>query len=419
MGFAEALRALMAERGISVRELARRVPCDKGHVSRLRNGHTRPSPTTAAKLDEILGAGGKLAALGRQHATTRRDALKLGVMTSVTPEVLSRVLDGAADEAMEFTRMAGVTAVGRGVFEHLDAVIASIDRAYCTQPPAALLPLARAYRARVADLIAGPCTLRESRGLYVRAAWLSDNLAWLAHDLGHSLAAEAYAIDAFEHADQAGHGEQCAWAADTMASVALYTGRAHHAVAAARKGISKAPAGHPLAVRLRAQAARAYAKLGQRCECEQMLAEAEALHARLPPRPPSRFGADTGVLASYAMTAYPASCFVWMGDYRQAEMYARRAVAVHEAAPDGSRAPSREAIARIDLAIAVSALGAPDEGSVLGRAALGSPRVVDSVLSRARDLDAMLMARYPGREDARSFREQYRSLIAARRAIGG
>src|SRR5260370_35068354 len=63
MGFAEALRALMAERGISVRELARRVPCDKGHVSRLRNGHTRPSVATAARLDEILGAGGKLARL--------------------------------------------------------------------------------------------------------------------------------------------------------------------------------------------------------------------------------------------------------------------------------------------------------------------------------------------------------------------
>ena len=43
---------------------------------------------------------------------------------------------------------------------------------------------------------------------------VSEALAWLAHDLGDPLAAEAWAIDAFEHADQAddhhetGHREQ-------------------------------------------------------------------------------------------------------------------------------------------------------------------------------------------------------------------
>jgi len=41
---------------------------------------------------------------------------------------------------MEFTRLAGVSAVGRGVFDHLGAVIAGIDRAYSTRPPAGLFP---------------------------------------------------------------------------------------------------------------------------------------------------------------------------------------------------------------------------------------------------------------------------------------
>ncbi len=125
-----------------------------------------------------------------------------------------------------------------------------------------------------------------------------------------------------------------------------------------------------------------------------------------------RFGTDTGVLAAYAMTSYPASCYVWLGDYCQAEAYGRQAVAVHEAAPEGSRAPTRDAIARIDLAIALTALGELDEGSALGRSALSSPRVVDSVRSRAGDLDAILATRYPGHADAASFREQYRSLTA-------
>lgn len=36
--FSDQLRWLMAERGVGVRELARRVPCDPGYLSNLRNG---------------------------------------------------------------------------------------------------------------------------------------------------------------------------------------------------------------------------------------------------------------------------------------------------------------------------------------------------------------------------------------------
>lgn len=397
-GFAEALRALMAGHGLSGNELARLVPCDKALISRYLGGKQQPSQRMAWRFDDVLGAGGRLAALCED--ATRRDALRIGIVAPATPAVLARILGGAAAEALEFTRMTGVTAVGAGVLDHLEDAIAGIDGAYCTQPPGRVFPVARAYRARVADLIAGPATLRETRELYVCAAWLSELLAWLAHDLGDPAAAAAYATDAFEHADQAGHLEVCAWAADAMSSVAMYSGRPERAAAAARKGIASAPAGHPLAVRLRAQAARAHAKLGHRDECERLLREAHELHERLPARNPMRRATDTGVLATYAMTAYPASCYVWLGDFGQAENYARRAVAVHESAPEGSRSPSREAIARIDLAIAVTALGEPDEGAALGRQALDSPRVVDSVRSRAGDLAAVLESRYPGQAAA-------------------
>lgn len=153
-----------------------------------------------------------------------------------------------------------------------------------------------------------------------------------------------------------------------MSSIALYTGHPARAVTAACKGITMAPAGHPLGVRLRAQAARAHARLGHAAECEAMLNGALDAYDQLPVRAPERDGTDTGILASYAVTAYPASCHVWLGDYGQAETYGRQAVAVHENAPEGSRSPSREAIARIDLAIAVTAQGSPDEGATLGPA---------------------------------------------------
>lgn len=63
--FGERLCALMTERGIGVRVLARQVPCNPGYLSHLRAGHSQPSPELARRLDDLLGAGGELAAMVR------------------------------------------------------------------------------------------------------------------------------------------------------------------------------------------------------------------------------------------------------------------------------------------------------------------------------------------------------------------
>ena len=75
MGFAEALRTLMAERGMSQRTLARRVPCDKGLISRYVNGKQPPSQRMARLVDEALGAGGELAALAPRATMWRPSGL--------------------------------------------------------------------------------------------------------------------------------------------------------------------------------------------------------------------------------------------------------------------------------------------------------------------------------------------------------
>ncbi|GII88302.1 hypothetical protein Ssi03_62920 [Sphaerisporangium siamense] len=343
--------------------------------------------------------------------TKRREVLKLGLV-SVAPEMLRRVLRETAGDAMEFTRRAGVTALGAGTLMHLEAVVAGLNRSYSIESPIELFSVARAYRVRVGQMIQGPTTLKQARELYVHAAWLSEMLAWLAHDLGDPLTAEAWAIDSFEHADQAGHDELCAWATDAMASIALYMDRPARAIDAARRGMSKASPNHPLAIRLRAQAARAHARLGQREECEELLRDAGQRYERLPARAPMRFSVDTGNLASFAMTAYPASSYIWLGDaasgdFEKAKLYAQSAISAHEALPDTARSPSREAIARIDLAIAMAALGAPDEATDLGRQALSTTRLVDSVRSRAGDLDRVLIARYPKLGLVQHFREAF------------
>ena len=75
--FGGELGRLMAARNLGVRELARRVPCNPGHISNLRSGRRGPSSQTAGRLDEILGAGGSLAALGEQAARMPVPALPL------------------------------------------------------------------------------------------------------------------------------------------------------------------------------------------------------------------------------------------------------------------------------------------------------------------------------------------------------
>jgi hypothetical protein len=60
--FSHELRALMAEHGAGVRALARQVPCDHALVSRLSSGERPPSAAIARRLDEILGADGRLIA---------------------------------------------------------------------------------------------------------------------------------------------------------------------------------------------------------------------------------------------------------------------------------------------------------------------------------------------------------------------
>jgi tetratricopeptide (TPR) repeat protein len=122
---------------------------------------------------------------------------------------------------------------------------------------------------------------------------------------------------------------------------------------------------------------------------------------------------DTRVLADYALTGYPASSYIWLADFKQAKRHAEQAVALHESTSAASRSPSKEAIARIDLGIALAELGEAEEAIGQGRRALASPRVVESVRSRAADLDDVLTRHYARVPAAQEFHEQYSNLVRA------
>ncbi|MBP2478348.1 WD40 repeat protein/transcriptional regulator with XRE-family HTH domain [Crossiella equi] len=62
-GFAERLRGIRAERGLSLAALAGLAHYSKGYLSNVENGRKPPTPELARRLDEALGTGGALGVL--------------------------------------------------------------------------------------------------------------------------------------------------------------------------------------------------------------------------------------------------------------------------------------------------------------------------------------------------------------------
>ena len=340
-------------------------------------------------------------------------------MAALPAGLLAGVLGEAAEDAVEFTRSAALTEVGTGVLVHLDAVVERLDRAFSVQPPTRTFAVTLTYRRKVHRLLAGRHTLAERRELYVFAGALSELLAWRADDLGDAGTGEAYAIDSYQYAEQAGHRELCAWACNVHASVALHAGRPGRALAAAERGIARVPVGHPLAVRLHAQVVRAHGRLGNRDGCRTALRQTTDVYDRLPAVTPRRYGLDTASRAGYAVTAYPAAAFLALGkhtgeraDYTEAYRHATHAVALH-AATSGLD-PSREAIAHLEFALACAALGDIDQAHYHGMRALETPRLVDSVRARAADLASALQRSHPTLPATVEYAERCRTLTAIR-----
>jgi transcriptional regulator with XRE-family HTH domain len=71
--FGERVVTLMDARGLSARETARRISCSAGYLSNVLHGRKRPSARIAARLDDLLEAGGELVALAETAELVIRD----------------------------------------------------------------------------------------------------------------------------------------------------------------------------------------------------------------------------------------------------------------------------------------------------------------------------------------------------------
>ncbi|MET7301089.1 tetratricopeptide repeat protein [Embleya sp. NPDC005575] len=333
--------------------------------------------------------------------TNRRQALAL--LGGVTTAPLLLPGKAAADTATLYTTAATTSDLQPADLNEIDLAVHDLSATFSARTPDQLWPIAAAYRHQVHQLLRRPHTLREGRELTHHAGMLSVVLAWIAHDYGDT--ATAFAADAWAHGEQADDPEVCAWAEDVRCTNALYADRPYDALTAATRGLAVAPRSGTAIVRLSTQIARAHAKVGQRDAFETAAAGARTYMDRIPTHGAGLFGVDAVRILSYEASAHG-----WLGKPLEAGRAAEEAIREYEAVTGLRQAPTRLAIAQLDLALSRVALGQPDSAVELGRRALSGDRVVDSIRSRARDLDRALRRNYPTVSDVREFSGQVHAL---------
>jgi len=305
--FGDELRRLLAVRGIGVRELSRRVPCNSGHVSNLASGRKRPSRQIAVRLDEVLDAGGKLVELAdvrsagklpvppgrRGDAGTDSHGHVMAFFATAPgspgysmpagwPPVagsgllidVRELVMAAAHESSDRAAEDGSRAVPAGSIEQVQADVLRLARCYNMVSPMAFLADARGVRDLGFSLAERTRRPGQATELYLTIAQVCALMSVGSFDLAVWPAAIEQAHSAFVYAEMAGHRPLQAWVRGMQALNAYWCGRAREAVQLADAGLALAPPGTAQA-RLHCISGRAWSHLGAQDRTSGALAAAD------------------------------------------------------------------------------------------------------------------------------------------------
>ncbi|HEX7308058.1 helix-turn-helix transcriptional regulator [Lentzea sp.] len=235
--FAQEVRRLRNERGLSLNQMTTRVPYSKGHLSKIENGHVAPNPEMARVLDDALGAGGRLIALA--------DAPARPIPSDHTTLL---AFDSMFDGHRTLGHRLSPEVVLAGLRPQLDAL---------------------------SDLARSADDLSLGRALWLLAAKFAEYAGWMEQERGDDASAAELTRRAVLYAAKGGDRELEAWALVRQAEFALYKGDAHATVRLSRlAGKSRSPAVQAGAAQREAQG---YALAGDELRCEEALDRAAEL----------------------------------------------------------------------------------------------------------------------------------------------
>jgi hypothetical protein len=370
----------MAERHMGVRELARLVPCNSGYISKLRSGQKRPSAQVAARVDDFLSAGGRLAALAAQEAPAARQQVALragpaggaGLLAGSADVPGSRAADAgglridigelvmaAAYESGDQAAAEGSKKVPSLGIDQLRAEVRQLALGYNEVPPLAFLAESRRTRdlaLRMTERTRRPAQLAE---LYLAAGQVCALMSVASFDLAVWNATVEQAHAASVYAEMIGHRSLQAWALGMQALTAYWCGRTRDAVDLADAGLALAPQGTARA-RLHSISARAWSHVGAEHQTRTALgladeardATGEAGDDELHDALGGEFGWGP---ARQAMSS--ATALLQIGDPGRAAIRAREAIRLR---PQDSTGSQVSMTARADLACAELAHGRLD-----------------------------------------------------------
>lgn len=325
--FGDELARLMRQRGrerglgrdLGVREVARDMFVNAGHVSNLRSGRARASEQLAARLDSYLNAGGSLIrAWKRDHAAVR-DTRKAAVHRSAVGTGFPDAGAEAAEAAERLGYMLGHPASTDLVTaSYLRQEVQRLDELYVRVPATVLLAQTGQYLGQMRFLAARCGRGRVHRELLAgeaEAAILMGQLVWDGSQRRDHGSAGLYLDRAIGAACQVRDPAAEGLALLRKSMVALYGERDPSAgrVLAEQAAQAAGPVSATLTGLAMLHAAEAHAMLGERIPCERVLADAERELGRV-----SDSDVAIGLYSETQLSRMAGSCYLFLGSTRQA-----------------------------------------------------------------------------------------------------
>ncbi|WP_419703757.1 hypothetical protein [Promicromonospora sp. NFX87] len=223
---------------------------------------------------------------------------------------------------------------------------------------------------RMTRLLDERLTFRQHRELLSLAGRLALLVGCVEYDAGRHVAAESTRRFALDLSGEVDDRDVSGWAFEMSAWFALTSGDLHRVVAAAERGIEVAGS-RGVSAQLAAQAAKAWARLGNARQVELSLERGRAVLEALPmpDNPDNHFVIDPAKWSYYEMDVHRN-----VGNDALATLYAQETLRAG-VRPDGvERSPMRNAEARITLAVVAARAGDADAALDYGVDALAGDR---------------------------------------------
>lgn len=296
----------------------------------------------------------------------------------------------------------------------LDLARITVDRLctdYSSVPSPIVLREAQQWLRDISALNDKSLSLRQHKEVYDLVSWLSLLVACLQYDAGDERAAESARRAAIMLATESAHSEVLGWGAEIKAWMALTQGNYYGVLAAAKEGLA-ATSTHSVSVQLHAQAAKAWARLGNRTRVEVALDQGRDLMDSLPypDNPRNHFQVDPAKFDFYAM-----DCYRKVGEDRLALAMAET-VQRTSTTPSGTIiAPMRLAEAELTRATAYARAGELDQAMTKANDAFEIGRQsLPSLLLVGREVADELTRLHPTSEQASDFASHLKQLESLR-----